>query len=49
MAATPKQPTDEIDISEHWFVPFFVRVLLVSAVLTAILLWVAIKLAINPQ
>jgi len=49
MAATPKQPMDEFGIREHWFVPFFIRVLLVSVVLTAILLWVAVKLTINPQ
>ena len=39
MATTTKQQGDELDVREHWFVSFFVRVLLASVVLTALLLW----------
>jgi len=44
MAANPKQHIDQFDISEHWFVAFFVRALLASVVLTAILLWAGFAL-----
>jgi hypothetical protein len=47
MAATPKQHVDEFDLSEHWIVAFFIRVLLASALLTAILLWVGVGLMSN--
>jgi len=44
MAATPKQHIDGIAISEHWFVAFFIRVLLVQVFLTATLLWAGFEL-----
>jgi len=47
MDMTSKQHIEELDISEHWFVSFFIRVLLASVFLTAILLWVGMDLLGN--
>jgi len=44
MDMTSKQNIDEFDSSEHWFVSFFIRVLLASVFLTAMLLLVGMDL-----
>jgi hypothetical protein len=47
MAAMPKQPIAEFETSEHWFPIFFIRVLLASVLLTAILVLVGVELMSN--
>jgi len=47
MDTNPRQAVDEFVASEDWFVSFFIRVLLVSVVLTVMLLTVGIALMRN--
>jgi hypothetical protein len=47
MATVAKQPVAQFDTDEHWFPLFFIRVLLASVLLTAMLVLVGVELMSN--